>query len=273
MRVLVCIKRVPATGGQIVLTPDEQAIDTRHLPFVISPHEECAVEEAVRLVEAAGGESVALTLGPAEAETQLREAMAIGIDRGILLQTEGEEWDGQATARAIAAAARADEAEAGAPFDLILLGTESADASGYQVGLRVAAALGRPCAVGIKGVAMAGAGGAAGGPGGTVRAEQEVAGGARDVYELPLPAVLTVKEGLNRPRYPSVPGKLRAKKKPVAVGAPEGAPSEGPDAAPARLERVRLVVPEGRAKQAEVLGNGAAAAPAVVELLQTLGVV
>ena len=82
VKILVCVKRVPMTGGRIVLTDDAQAIETRHLGFTISPHEECGVEEAVRLVEANGGESVVLTLGPAEAEEQLRDAMAIGVDRG-----------------------------------------------------------------------------------------------------------------------------------------------------------------------------------------------
>ena len=82
MEVLVCVKRVPATGGRIVLTADGQEIDTKFLGFTVSPHEECAAEEAVRIVEAQGGSSTVLTLGPAEAEEQLRDAMAIGIDRG-----------------------------------------------------------------------------------------------------------------------------------------------------------------------------------------------
>ena len=85
----------------MVLTADEHAIETKHLGFTISPHEECGVEEAVRIVEAGGGEVVALTLGSAEAEEQLRDCMAIGADRGILLKTNGEEWDAQATAAAI----------------------------------------------------------------------------------------------------------------------------------------------------------------------------
>ncbi|HEY7344569.1 MAG TPA: hypothetical protein VH620_03335, partial [Gaiella sp.] len=106
MRVLVCVKRVPMTGGTIVLTEDAQAIETRHLGFTISPHEECGVEEAVRLVEAHGGQSVVLTLGPAEAEEQLRDAMAIGIDRAIHLLTDDAEWDPQATAAAILDAIR-----------------------------------------------------------------------------------------------------------------------------------------------------------------------
>ena len=100
MRVAVCVKRVPITGGRIVLTADAQAIDTQHLGFTISPHEECGVEEAVRLIEANKGESVVLTLGPAEAVEQLRDAMALGIDRAIHLRTFGREWDGEATASA-----------------------------------------------------------------------------------------------------------------------------------------------------------------------------
>jgi len=94
MRVLATIKRVPITGGRIVLTEDSRAIDTRHLGFTMSPHEECGVEEAVRIIEANGGDSVVLTLGPPEAVEQLRDAMALGIDRAIHLQTDGQEWDG-----------------------------------------------------------------------------------------------------------------------------------------------------------------------------------
>ena len=106
MRILVCVKRVPLTGGRMVLTADEQALETRHLGFTISPHEECGVEEAVRLVEQHGGEVTVLTLGPPEAEEQIRDTLAIGADRGILLATDGEEWDPQATAAAIVAAIR-----------------------------------------------------------------------------------------------------------------------------------------------------------------------
>ena len=254
MKVLVCVKRVPMTGGKIVLTDDGQAIETRHLGFTISPHEECGVEEAVRLVEASGGESVVLTLGPPEAEEQLRDAMAIGADRAIHLVTGEEEWDPQATAAAILDAIR-DEEDANGPFDLVFFGNESADAGGYQIGIRVAHALGRPIATGLKAVAV---------DAGSVRCEQE-AGGARDVYVLALPAVVSVKEGLNLPRYPSVPGRLRAQRKPLE--------SRTPARPESRLEKLRLVVPEGEGKQAEVLGEGAAAAPRVVEVLQQIGVV
>src|SRR2546430_13657008 len=170
MRILACVKRVPLTGGKMVLTEDAQALETKHLGFTISPHEECAVEEAVRIVEAAGGEVVVLTLGPAEAEEQLRDCMAIGADRGILLETQGEEWDAQATAAAIVDAARAD----GDDFDLVLFGNESADSGNYQVGIRVAYALDRPVVTGLKGIAV---------EAGRVRCERETAGG-RDVLQV-----------------------------------------------------------------------------------------
>ena len=251
MNVLVCVNRVPLTGGKIVLTEDEQAIQTRHLGFTISPHEECGAEEAVRLVEQQGGSSTVLTLGPPEAEEQLRDVMAIGVDRAVHLVTDGGEWDPQATAAAIVDAVRGEPE----PYDLILFGNESADSGNYQVAIRVASSLGMPCVTGVKGISF---------EDGRLRCEQEVAGG-RDVYLVPAPAVVTVKEGLNLPRYPSVPGRLRAKRKPLAAATPARADS--------RLEMVRLVLPPGSGKQVEILGRGPEAAPAVVSVLQELGLV
>jgi electron transfer flavoprotein beta subunit len=253
MKILVCVKRVPLTGGKMVLSDDEQAIETRHLGFTISPHEECGVEEAVRLCEQHGGETTVLTLGPPEAEEQIRDTLAIGAERGILLATGGEEWDPQATAAAIVAAIESERA-AGNDFDLIVFGNESADSGGYQVGIRVAHALGRPIVTGLKGLSV---------EDGRARCEREVAGG-RDVYLVPLPAVVTVLEGINLPRYPSVPAKLRARRKPVEQVTP--APAEP------RLERLRLVLPPGQGKRAEILGQGPEAAPAVVDVMRELGV-
>ena len=251
MRILVCVKRVPLTGGRMVLTADEQAIETRHLGFTISPHEECGVEEAVRIAEQHGGEVVVLTLGPPEAEEQLRDMLAVGADRAVLLTNDSDrEWDAQATASAIVSVVEAD----GDDFDLIVFGNESADSGGFQVGIRVAYALGRPVVTGLKGLSI---------EDGRARCEQEVTGG-RDVYRVPLPAVVTMLEGINLPRYPSVPAKLRARQKPVDKRTPER-----PEP---RLEMRRLVVPPGQGKQAEVLGHGAEAAPKVVEMMRDIGV-
>ena len=251
MNILVCVKRVPLTGGKMVLTEDQRAISTRHLGFTISPHEECGAEEAVRLIEQHGGASTVLTLGPPEAEEQLRDMMAIGVDRAIHLVTDGAEWDPQATATAIAEAVQTDSGQ----YDLILFGNESADAGNYQIPIRVAYKLGLPCVTGVKGITV---------DGGSLRCEQEVPGG-RDVYVVPMPAVVSVLEGINLPRYPSVPGRLRAKRKPVDSSTP---PRPDP-----RLEMVRLVLPPGSGKQVEVLGNGPDAAPAVVGVLADLGLV
>ncbi len=253
MNALVCVKRVPLTGGKITLTEDQRAISTRHLGFTVSPHEECGAEEAIRLIEQHGGASTVLTLGPPEAEEQLRDMMAMGIDRAIHLITDGSEWDPQATAGAIVEAIGAEPE----PFDLIVFGNESADAGNYQVAIRVAQALKLPVINGIKGIAV---------EDGELRCEQEVPGG-RDVYLVPMPAVVGVKEGINLPRYPSVPGRMRAKRKPVAAYEPARVGGTG-----SRLEMVKLIIPDTSTKQAQVLGRGPEAAPAVVEILQEIGV-
>ena len=158
VKVLVCVKRVPMTGGRIVLTDDAQAIETKHLGFTISPHEECGVEEAVRLVEAHGGESVVLTLGPAEAEEQLRDAMAIGIDRGIHLVDRrrgvGSRGDGRRDRRrdprrrgGLGAVRPRSSSATSRP-------TRAASRSGSGSPTRS----GGPCATGLKGVAVEGGG-------------------------------------------------------------------------------------------------------------------
>ena len=263
MNVLVCVKRVPETGGRVSLTADAREIDTRYLGFTVSPHEECATEEAVRLIEAHGGASTVLTLGPEAAGDQLRAAMAIGIDRAILLETDGQDWDPVSTASAIAAAIRA-EAAAGVSYDLLLFGNEAADSGDFQVGIRVALALGLPCVSGVKSLEI---------KDGVATARRE-AGGGWDVFEVPLPAVVAVREGINLPRYPSVPGRLRAKKKEIerivpAAAGPAGAGSAAGSTGP---DKIRLHLPAETEGRVEILGSGASAAPAVVDLLERIGV-
>jgi electron transfer flavoprotein beta subunit len=236
-----------------VLTEDEQAINTRFLGFTVSPHEECAVEEAIRQIEAHGGQSTVLTLGPEDSADQLREALAMGIDEAILLQTVVDDWGPMATAEAITSAIQDRVQEKGA-FDVILFGNESADTGGYQVGVRVAHALDLPCVTGIKGLEI---------DGDKAVARREASGGW-EIYEVPLPAVFTVKEGINLPRYPSFKGKMSAKKKPMT----EIQSTWNPD----RLQKIRLETPVAETETAVVLGKGAEAVPAVIQMLKEIGV-
>ncbi|HEY6792771.1 MAG TPA: electron transfer flavoprotein subunit beta/FixA family protein, partial [Trebonia sp.] len=235
MEILVCVKRVPTVGGAITLTPDGQAVDTRMSGFTISPHEECAVEEAVRLVSAHGGSVTVVTLGPAEAQEQLRACLALGASKAVLLERAGAAELGPIAI----AAALASVASAGA-YDLVLLGNEASDTGDYQVGIRLAHLLGRPVATGIKSLSVA--------PDGTCAQAGRDYRGVTETYRLPLPAVVTVKEGINLPRYPSLPGRLRAKRAVI-----ERVPVEF---TPEGLRMRTLRVPVTARHSATVLGRG-----------------
>ena len=253
MRILCCVKRVPAPGARINVTGDGLAVDAAHLGFTTSPHEECGVEEAVQITEREGGEVTVLTLGPPEAAEQLRYAASVGAHHGVLVQTDDAAWDPERTAVALTAAIESLE-ESGGPFDLILFGNESADSGGFQVGVRVAYALGRPIVNGIKGIETDGP---------TVRARREIDGGF-EVYELAMPAALGVKEGINLPRYPTMRGRLASKK--LAITTMEIDAEAGGQAL------MRLHRPTETLSQTTILGHGPEAAGAVVDVLEELGV-
>lgn len=258
LRILCCVKRVPAPGARINVSDDGRNVETAHLGFTTSPHEECAVEEAVLLTEAHGGTVTVLTLGPEEAVEQLRYAASVGAHEIVLVPTESTSstcspWDPQRTAVALTEAIEAIEAESG-EFDLILFGNESADSGGFQVGIRVANALGRPIVNGIKGIDIGDD---------TITARRAVDAGF-EVYELPRPAILGVKEGLNLPRYPTMKGRLASKKVELVertVGADAGGQT-----------MIVLHRPEEEVSKTEILGDSEAAAPRVVDLLEELGV-
>jgi electron transfer flavoprotein beta subunit len=252
MNVLVCVKRVPAPGARINVTPDGLAVDTAFLGFTTSPHEECAVEAAVQLVELHGGMTTVLTVGPPEAEEQLRYAVSVGVDEAVLVVTDGSDWDPQRTTRAIVDAVGGLESEA--PFDLMLFGNESADSGGFQVGIRVARSLRRPVVNGAKALSVSDA---------SVRVERETDAG-RVAFSLPLPAVVGVKEGINLPRYPTMKGRLASKKAAVTT--------IDSDAAPGGQRLVALETPPEQTSSTTMLGYGPDAAPAVVDLLVDIGV-
>ena len=252
LRILVCVKRVPAPGARIVLTADRTEIDAKNLGFAISPHEECGVEAAVQLVEQHGGSTTVLTLGPGEADEQLRYSLSVGADQAVLVPTDGSDWDAQATARALVGAIGDLEAADGT-FDLIIMGNESADSGGFQVGIRVARALGRPIVNGVKGLQL---------DADAMIARRESANGY-EVYRMPLPAMAGVKEGITLPRYPTLPARLKSKKADVA--------SVTAAKQPGGLITGLFSNPVEVVTETTVLGSGAAAAPAVVDLLDELG--
>lgn len=238
-------------GGSIVVTADGQDVDTSMAGFTVSPHEECGVEEAIRIVERVGGSVTVATLGPASAADQLREMLALGANRAILLETDGSEWGPVGTAAALV------EELGGRGFDLLIFGNEAADTGGYQVPVRAAHWLGLPCVTGIKRLEVLA-------ESGRIRAGREYAG-VEETFDVPLPAVVSVKEGINLPRYPSLPGRLRAKRASIETIPAGAAPAEG-------LTKRRLTVPLAGGSTAEVLGSGVKAVPALVRVLDELGV-
>lgn len=247
--VLVCVKRVPDTGGDVTLTPDGQGVDARYLGFTVSAHESAAVELAVRIAADGGGTVTVLTLGTQDAVEQLRSSLGVGANAAVLVEVDDPAAYGPAdVAREIAAVA------ADGSYDLVLLGNDAADTGDFQVGIRLAHLLDRPVVNGVRTVEVADG-----------VATAKVAGpDGIETFAVPLPAVVTVLEGGVEPRYPTISGRMKAKKATVEVVAPRGAPRGS--------GRVRLALPPAAPSTVEVVGQGSDAAPAVVDLLQRLGV-
>ncbi|QBR92092.1 electron transfer flavoprotein subunit beta/FixA family protein [Nocardioides euryhalodurans] len=252
-RVLAAVKRVADTSGEVVLTEDGQGLDGRFAGWTIGDHDACAVELAIRVAEAGDGSVTVLSVGAPEAVEQIRSALALGAGAGILVETDPSAM-GPADVAAEIAAVVSGAAEAGEPYDLVVLGNDAADTGDFQVPIRLAHLVGRPIVTGARMLEVAD---------GVLVAQVQGPYGD-ETYELPLPAVAAVLEGGAEPRYPSLRGRMAAKKVEIDVRAPAGSPSGS--------GRVRWHVPPAASGEAEVLGEGPAAAPAVVEVLERLGV-
>jgi electron transfer flavoprotein beta subunit len=250
--VLVCVKRVPDSSSEVLLTDDAQAVDGSKAGFTTSPHEECAVEIATQVV-ADGGDATVVTLGDKDAAEQLRNALAVGCQQATHVVAEAHTFGPADVAREIAAVVKDHEA-AGRTHDLVLLGSDASDTGDFQVGIRLAYELGRPVVNGATTV--------------TVEDGVAVAVGkgpeGQETYRVPLPAVVTIREGGVEPRYPSVKGRMQAKKVQIEERTPASEP-RGP-------QRVKLLLPPPTPSSVQILGEGAAAAPAVVDLFEQLGV-
>ncbi len=253
MNVLVCVKRVPDTSGEVLLSADAREVDARYVGYTMSAHEECAVELATEVAAATGGTATVLSLGSADAVDQLRAALAVGCTAAVLIEADSSAFGPTDVAREIAAVVR-DHETAGTPYDLVLLGNDAADTGDHQVGIRVAHALGRPVVNGVTEIEADGDGLVARGEGPD----------GRETYRVPTPAVATVLEGGVDPRYPTITGRMRAKKVQVEMRVPA--------ADPVGSGKVRLLLPPAQPSSVVVLGEGKDAAGAVVDVLEKLGV-
>jgi electron transfer flavoprotein beta subunit len=244
MKIAVCVKRVPDSETRVKIGPDGKSLDEAGVKFVLNPYDEFAVEEALRRKEKAGaGEVTVVSLGPAAAQETIRTALAMGADRGVLLQADRIPADGLETAKALAA-----ELKDGG-WDLILFGKMAIDDYNHQVGPMVAELLGLPCVTAVAHLELEGVKGLA---------EREVEGGI-EVVQFPLPAVLTADKGLNEPRYPALKGIMAAKKKPLDVK---------PVQLGAGAIDVLGLMPPPERKEGKIVGEGPGAVPELVRLLR-----
>ena len=245
MKIAVCIKRVPVMEVRFAIAAGGTAVDETGLKYDVNDFDLWAVEAALQLKEKNGnqGEVVAVCLGPDAAQEQIRKALAMGVDRGVLLKADKVPHDGFAIAQALAA-----ELQGGA-YDLIFFGKMSVDSSNQVVGPMTAELLGLPCVSAATKLDIAGGKGTA----------QRDLEGAQEIVEFPLPAVVTVDQGLAKERLPSLKGIMAAKKKQLDVKPAQlGAET-------VTVTKVELPAERGAGR---ILGEGAAAVPELVRLLQ-----
>ncbi len=245
MKIAVCLKRVPEMELRFSIAADRKSLDQAGLKYEMSDFDGYALEVGLQLVEKNGsGEVAVISLGPDGVQETLRKGLAMGAARGVQLQADQVPFDGLAIASALAA-----ELKDGG-YDLILFGRMATDTASGTVGPMTAELLGLPCVTAISQLEIAAGRG-------TARRELE---GTAEMMQFTLPAVLTIDEGIARPRLASLKGIMAAKKKPLEVK-------------PARLGEARLVVesmalppdrPPGR-----IIGEGADAVPELLRLLQT----
>jgi electron transfer flavoprotein beta subunit len=246
MHILVLIKRVPDTASKITIAGDNTSIDPSGLQFVLNPYDEFAVEAGLKLKEAAGEGSVrVMTLGPKDATQTIRSALAMGADEAIHIQDDSQLRDAWSIARTLATAIQGLEQQP----DLILAGRQAVDSQAMAVGPMLATILGLPCVTDITKLDKTDAG---------FTVEREIEGG-HEVVEVGLPAFLTTNKGLNEPRYASLKGIMKAKKKKIHT----------PDVAIAEAKTAIRAMEYPPAREGgKIVGEGADAVPELVRMLR-----
>lgn len=250
MKIAVLVKQVADTAARIELLPDGSAVKLDGVQMVLNPYDEFAVEQAILVKEAEGGEVVVFNIGPAAADEAVKTALAMGADRAVVLRDE--EAVGFDAALIAAALAKMIEKEGG--FDLVFCGKQATDSDTHQVGPALAEHLGLPAVSFITRFELAG--GEA-----TVGREAE---GVKETLAVTLPALFTCQKGLNEPRYPSLPGIMQAARKPKEI---LGLGDLGLSAE-ARVTRKGLELPPERAAGKRIEGEPAEQAAKLVDLLR-----
>ena len=253
MDIVVLLKQVPATESIIAVAEDGKSIKTDDLKWVIGPYDEFAVEEALRIREAQGGGKVTiLTVGPDKATEAIRTALAMGADEGVLINDPAAlACDGLGVARILAAALKQ------MPFDLIIAGQRAVDDDNYLVGTAVAEYLGIPNISMVNHQEI---------ENGSIKCRQTIEGGTVTL-EADLPMLFTTQRGLNEPRYASLPGIMKAKKKPLAN---KSLADLGVDAASLQpATRIAALQPPPERKGGRII-EGETAAEKAVELVKLL---
>jgi electron transfer flavoprotein beta subunit len=252
MNVVVCVKHVPDTEAPIRIRGDGRGVEESGLNFVMNYYDEHAVEEALRIKERAGGTVTVVSAGPARAVEALRAALAMGADQAIHVQDPAlGGLDHLGVARVLAAAIAA------LPHDLVLCGKLATDDNASVVGPALAEYLGLPQATAVSTLELGD---------GRATAHREVEG-AIEVLEVALPAVVTVERNINEPRYPSLPGIMKAKRTPVAVKTLADLGFTPDSAGGSRVELLGLTPPPKRQAGRMIEGDPG---PAVKELVRVL---
>ncbi len=260
MKIVVCIKQVPATESKLLLTPEGTDITRTGLNFVVNPYDEFALEEALQIKERVGaGEVTVLSLSPhagQKPEDALRTCLAMGADKAVLLSDPAFEGGDSFTTALVLASALGR-----LPCDLLLFGKQAVDDDGGAVGIQVAELLGLPHVAVVNRLEI-------NAQARTALVHRQIEGGI-EVVETPLPALITCHKGLNEPRYPSLPGIMKAKQKPLEVWSRDrlGLTPEAVGAAGAKLQVVRVEPPPPRQAGQVIPGVAASAVRELVRLL------
>ncbi len=242
MKIVVCISQVPDTTTKVRVGENGKAIDTKDVTFIINPYDEFAIEEAIKLKEKNGGETVGVMVGKDSLKETMRKAFAMGIDKGILIKTE-EEMDSFSVAKNLAGVIKEINP------DIIFFGKQSIDYDNSQVGTLTAEFLGLPSISVVVGLEI---------QANSVIAEREIEGG-KEIVSASLPVVICAQKGLNNPRYPNLKGIMMAKSKPIEEKQPTYSGNKS--------EVIGMKLPLGKSK-GKIVGNDAGAVGELVRLLR-----